>query len=117
MSEPSSLGLNERLIINYDEIYKNEILDFNLLDKENIVSEKNAVILSRMFMMSQLTIAEFVYKSIYVKRNQFDKMWKLYKNIAIKHKLRPEIDNGNLIYSPSFSKIIRNIDNKFVLEG
>lgn len=110
----SSKNFSEDLLLFYDRFYKDN-LSLDYIDIENVLNEKNAVILSRLYMLSQLTIDEFVRSSIYVRRSEFDKMWKFYKKVALKHDLRPIVMNGNLIFNKSFSKDMMNIDGIFVL--
>lgn len=108
--------LDEDLIIAYDKLYKHD-LSLDYIDRENVICEKNAVILSRIYLLSQMT-ANGVVKAVrkYVDRKDFDVMWKLYKEVALKHKLRPIVRNGHLIYNP-LKKLMKVMDGEFILEG
>lgn len=108
--------LNEELLLHYDELYKHNC-NLSSIDKTNIICEKNSVILSRLYMASQFDMNTFVNNTIYIRKNEFDKMWKFYKDVAIKHNLRPSVINPNLIYNVSFSRMIKSHNGSFVLEG
>lgn len=108
--------LDDELIVTYDKLYRDNV-SIDYIDKKNIINEKNAVLLSRLYMLSQLTIGEFVYKSIYIKRKEFDLMWKTYKRVAIENNLRPTVENGNLIFNHTLRSQIRTVGDKFILKG